>query len=117
MSFLYPRTVTISRPDHQDTPAAGIMPYGGVDQDAMDVIVSGIACNVQSRGTGRRDAEHLPGDATNYLWNINIPLGLVADGVIQDRDLAKDDLGRRFVVEAAYCHSMGWKLSVASLEN
>ena len=117
VDFLYPRVATIRRPNHQVSPAAGVMAYGGVDQSAMTTIATGIVCNVQSRGTGRRDAEHLPADATPYLWNVNIPLGQVAEGVIRDRDVLTDDLGRRLVIEAAYSHSMGWRLACASLEN
>lgn len=119
MSFLYPRTIRVERAAHQKE-GVGKMAYGGVDitpnADALDLIVECVPCNIQSRSSGSVNPAGLPGDTRLVQWFINIPRGKVADGVIQRNDLLTDDLGRRFKVQAPYCHPLGWRLTVDTLE-
>lgn len=115
MSFLYPRTITITRASHQV--GVGAISHGGKDQAKMITVATDVPCNVQSKSGGRINPTGLPADTMAATWSINIPkrAGIPA-GTIRDRDLIVDDLGRRFQVTADYCHSLGWRLGVDRLE-
>lgn len=119
MSFLYPRTIKVERAAHQKD-GVGKMGYGGVNTtpsaDALDLIAEDVPCNIQSRSSGSVNPAGLPGDTRLVQWFVNIPLGVVADGVIKRNDLVTDDKGRRFKVQAPYFHSLGWRLTVDTLE-
>jgi hypothetical protein len=118
MSFLFERTIKVERPAHQTNDAApGAAGYGGIDAAQMSEIVASAPASVQRKGTGARNPMGLPGDATPYRWAILIPASAgIAPGVIQDRDIVTDDLGRRFQVAADYTHSLGWSLDGERLE-
>ena len=108
MSFLYPRTCTISRP----VPAqgsGGVQGYGGRTQErgVATVIADGVPCSIQARREGTRNPPGLPADATKASWRIFMPLGAVSDGQVRDTDVITDDLGRTFGVLADYTNSMG----------
>lgn len=116
MSFLYPRTIAIKRAGHQQD-GEGSLDYGGVDEpEGLEKVAQDLRCNIQSRSSGRANPTGLPTDRLAPSWYVNIPKGLVAEDVIRNGDLAYDDLGRRFRVQAAYCHSLGWRLTCDQLE-
>lgn len=114
MSFLYNRVIDIRRPATQS--GAGAIEYGGLEFAALAEVALAVPCNIQSAGNSRVNPAGLPGDTIPATWKINIPRGKVADGVIQDRDICRDDLGREFAVTADYSHSMGWRLTCDRLE-
>jgi hypothetical protein len=116
MSFVYPRTITITRPN--TVSGIGGQGYEGLAQDQETTIVSGIAASIQERSTTRRPDARLPGDVNNNtIWHIYIKRSLVALGVIQDRDIVTDDLGNRFQVMGAYWNSLGYNLDCTKLQN
>lgn len=116
MSFIYPRTIAITRP--VENLAVGIQPYSGVQQATETPVVSGIPASVQAAsGSARPRGGDLPASPPAPIqWNVFIPRGKVANGIIQDRDVVTDDLGDRYQVSAAYWNSMGWKLLTIRLE-
>lgn len=115
MSFLFPRTVTIRRPNHQGG-GAGKKGYGGKSDAQMTDIAADVPASVQAKGTGRANPTGLPGDASPFRWVILIPDGHIAPGAIRDGDYVEDDLGRRFQVSADYAHSLGWTLNSERME-
>jgi len=117
MSFLYPRVIVVTRPS-APVGAGYTGGYAGALKSTETAVVSGIAANIQAKTTmGRTLAGTLPSAAPGpIVWRVFIALGLVADGVIKDRDIITDDLGRRFQIEAAYSNSMGWNIACIRLE-
>ncbi len=49
-------------------------------------------------------------------WHIYVPSGSMTAGQVVDRDVAADDLGRRFRIFAAWATALGWVLAVELLE-
>ena len=96
---IYSRTITIKRPIDQTTP--GTVGYSGVLPAEEETIVEDIVCNISVSGASSL-AVHggLPADSPNpFRWSITIPLnGNVTLPAIMERDVAYDDLGRRFQV-------------------
>lgn len=116
MSFLYPHEIRVKRNAHQE--GEGALGYGGTDrQDGQEwVIRDPIACNIQSRSSGRQNPTGLPGDTLAAQWFIYIARRLVPEGLIREGDFVHDHLDRRFKVQAAYPHSMGWRLTCDRME-
>lgn len=119
MSFLYPRLISINRPSPAS--AAGEQEYGDLTPDQEIVIHTGLAASVQHKATAGATGAGLPGDTRALTtWRIFIPLSalpsIAAPPAIQTRDIAIDDLGRRFQVTAAYPNSLGWSCLCDLLE-
>lgn len=106
MSFIYPRTITITRPAPQQT-AGGLQGYGGRTEAGETELATGVPCSVQGRREGTRNPPGLPADGNKASWRIYTPLGAVDDGFVRDNDVLTDDLGRRFGVVADYTNSLG----------
>lgn len=117
MSFMYPRVIAVTRPS-APVGVGYTGSYSGELKSTEIAVISGIAANVQAKTTmGRTVAGALPSAAPGpIVWRVFIARGLVADGVIKDRDIITDDLARRFQVEAAYQNSMGWNIACIALE-
>ncbi len=116
MSFLYPRTITVTRPQCQD--GVGNVGYSATLKSTETPVISGVAANIQAKTTmARTPSGSLPAQPPGpIVWRVFIKRGLVADTIIQDRDIITDDLGRRFQCEAAYVNSMGWNIACVRLE-
>lgn len=114
----YPRTVTISRPNVNDTP--GDRGYSGVTKADETLILSGLSASIQlSRNSGKPDGG-TPSDAYNRAsFDINIPASDVAAdaiGTIKENDIATDDLGKRYQISAADWTPQGYNLSTDLLK-
>ncbi|KAA0686011.1 hypothetical protein DTW90_34560 [Neorhizobium sp. P12A] len=116
MSFLYPRTISVTRPQGQT--GVGNVGYSAVEKGTEAPVISGIPASVQAKTTMARVPNgSLPAQPPGpIVWRVYIPNGKVPDGMIQDRDIITDDLGRRFQVEADYVNSMGWNIPCIRLE-
>lgn len=115
MSFLYPRTATISRPSLAQSDG-GVQAYGGRTLAGETIIAQDVPCSVQARREGNRNPPGLPGDGNKASWRILTPLGAVKDGFVRDNDVFTDDLGRRFGVLADYTNSLGGNFYCERLE-
>lgn len=115
MSFLYPSTVTVTRPTQ---PAGvGAVGYGGEQPSTeASVVASAVPASIQlAKEHGKPDAG-LPGDANKTLWKVIIPAYAVAKGTIQARDVIADDLGVRYQVVGPYWNSLGYGCVCERLE-
>jgi hypothetical protein len=106
MSFLYPRTIAITRPIGQT--GIGAAGYGGEIASAEVAVASGLAASIQLDRQGRDNKAGLPGDAKTTLWRVLIPKSEAADGLIHSRDIITDDLGKRYQVIGPYWISLGY---------
>lgn len=105
MSFMYPRTIFITRPIN--TSGVGALGYQGLDPQDETIIASDIAANIQRSENTRSLATDLPGDVTRgSMWAIFFKM---PNGILQDRDIITDDLNIRYQVTASYWNSMGYK--------
>jgi hypothetical protein len=108
-SFLYPRTITVTRPP-VTTQAGGAIGYGG-DQPVTDtIILSGISAAVQSDRIGRVTPSNLPASSGLPLYKILIPATEAPLGTINKNDIITDDLGVRYQVHDPYWTPLGFQL-------
>lgn len=107
MSFLYPRTISVRRP--AQTGGVGIVAgYVAQTAAAETVVASAVAASIQAKAAGSHNPADLPADSKGVAsWKIFTPRGALADGVVLNRDVIADDLGRRFQIVAAYTHPLG----------
>ncbi|QEL14783.1 hypothetical protein [Limnoglobus roseus] len=97
MSFLYPRVISLSRPN-QDA-MAGAQPYSGLQIDNEVLIASGIPAHIQVDKQNSASPAKLPGDAVAMpVWKIIVK---VARGLARSGDVITDDLGNRYQVISA----------------
>lgn len=114
MSFIYPRTVQILR--SRGKVGEGALSYGGTTQGAEDLVQADIPASIQLRREGQRNPVGLPADGSRPNWDMFTRRGVLADGIVKDRDIVVDDLGRRFFVLGDYIDSMGGKFRIETLE-
>jgi hypothetical protein len=116
VSFLYPRTVTIRRPNPPATAAIGALAYQGVTAANETVILTGLPASIQ-HASGKGQHGYLPSDASHKAdWYVYIPAAAAPLGAIAERDIVVDDLGKRYQVAAAYWNSLGHRLFVELLQ-
>lgn len=114
MSFLYPRTIAVHRSNTQT--AVGALNYSGETETDEKVITSGLPASIQHRsGKGLRGG--LPADAPNKAeWFIFIPAANAGIGLISERDIIVDELGKRYMISAAYWNVLGYRLYAELLQ-
>lgn len=115
MSFLYPRTVAIRRPQ-VSTSVGEQVGYAALQQTDEDVIAKGIAASIQAKGTSGRNPVGLPGDTPLVTWRILTPTSALQAGQVRDRDIIEDDLGNRYQVQSDYTNSLGCNFLCIRLE-
>jgi len=97
VSFLYPSTISITRQNQNN--ALGTQGYGGVLATNESIIATGIPAHIQADRQGTRPQSGLPADAAGQsIWKV---IFKAAKGLVQDRDIITDDIGRRFQVISA----------------
>lgn len=108
MSFIYPRIVSITRPN--PTTVVGAAPYSGEVRTDESPIAKGLSASIQQRRKNAASHGELPSDAPRTDWAIFIPKRAATLGLITERDIVTDDLGKRYQVSAAYWDSLGYQL-------
>jgi hypothetical protein len=97
VSFLYPSTISISRPN----PMTGIgrQEYSGLDPSNETIVASNIPAHIQSDRQGTVPDAKLPGDAAGQgIWKI---IFKGAKGISRTHDVITDDLGNRYQIISA----------------
>lgn len=116
MSFLYPRFVSIHRPNNT-APLAGDAGYLGVSRAAETIIVEGLAASIQPLADLSAPLAHVPADTIGRTsWRIYVrraPGQQLPE--IYARDIVVDDHGERYQVTAAYHEMLGYQLRVERL--
>jgi hypothetical protein len=109
MSFLYPRVVSIRRPATQTS--VGAVGYSGETKALETTIATNLPASIQHRSGRGTHRDELPADPSNKAaWYIFIPKQYASLGLITERDIVVDDLGKRYQVSAAYFSSLGYRL-------
>jgi hypothetical protein len=104
MSFIYPRTIKITRPATDPEPT--LTPtYRSLDPGAETPIASDIPASIQASRQGGANKSGLPSSVNSTLWRIFFR---GEPGLLQDRDIITDDLGNRYKVIGAYWNSLGY---------
>jgi hypothetical protein len=112
MSFLYPRCISISRPN-LDT-GIGAQPYGGVLQSNETRIACGIAAHIEAERQGTSPVARLPADAAGEsIWRI---MFRASRSLVQSRDIITDELGNRYQVISASWQPLGYTCRVQILQ-
>jgi len=114
MSFMYPRTLTVTRPVLST--AVGAKGYGGVTSAAETTVATGIPASIQYYKRNDSGELSLPANAGKSLWRVMVPPASAALGLFQTRDILTDDLGQRYQVAVPYWNSMGHALIAERLE-
>lgn len=114
MSFMYPRTVAISRP--VSVANVGAQAYGGLVASNETSIATGLSASIQlKKQQASKDYPDLPGDSGHTQWRIFVQGAAL--GLISVRDIVTDDLGQRYQVMAPYWNSLGYNLFCERLES
>jgi len=114
MSFIYPRTLRISRP--AVSVELGLSEYSGESSVKEECIAENIPASIQFKRPSGKPEAMLPADAAKTTWRIFIPLGALALGAVQTRDIITDDLSARYQVDSPYWNSLGHALTCTRLE-
>lgn len=113
MSFLYPHTVSIARPEAQA--GEGAMDYGGKTQAGETVIAQSIPAAFDLRREGQKNPTGIPGDGTRPTYDCRIPRKALARGAVKNLDIVIDEEGLRYQVVGPFWASMGYALRVELL--
>jgi hypothetical protein len=111
VSFLYPRTISITRMNQIAT--VGVVDdYAGESEQGETTIYSGLPANIAQNRQRTAMEAGVPQDATSRTgWAINIPLASSPPaGSIVERDIVVDDIGKRYIINGAGYTSLGWRL-------
>ena len=110
MSFLFPRAVTLSRPNADA--GVGARPYSGLAQ-ANETTILTTSAHIQPDRQGKPPLEGLPGDAVGQpTWKLILKL---PRGTVQKRDVLTDDLGTRYQVAYSAWTPLGTTVLAAEL--
>lgn len=113
MSFLYPRTVSVRRPNPQT--GTGAIGYGGETAANETQLLAGLPASIQHRSGKGKQGGSLPADAPSRAdWYIFIRAPNLGD--ITENDIVVDDLGKRYQVIAGYWNSLGYRVSAELLQ-
>jgi hypothetical protein len=116
MSLMYPRTVSITRPAVQ-TGVGAIDAYSGLTPATETSVAASLPAQIEFKRERSAPDGNLPSGAyTRSGWLIFLPKRAAGPGVIKERDVATDDLGRRFHITAAEWDVLGYRLSTELLE-
>lgn len=116
MSFIYPRIVAIRRA--QVSAAVGMQAgYSGVTAATEDVIATGLPASIQwKRARGKPEGDTPSNAPERAGWQIFIPKPAATLGLITERDIVVDDLGKRYTITAAYWNSLGYNITAELLQ-
>lgn len=112
---LYPRTVAITRPNI--LPGVGAQAYSAITEPNESEIASGLPASIQQKRFRGTPESGIPSAAPDRSqWVVFIPSTFASLGLTTERDIITDDLGKRYVVIAAYWDSLGYSIECELLE-
>jgi hypothetical protein len=119
LSFVYPRIISISRPNvPAETSTPGLQSIAEFTPADQTIVALGLPASIQLDRGGGPPPGQLPGDARKAgQYRVMIPLGAIGGPpAILDRDIVTDDTGLRYQIASAYWNSLGWNLKCDKLE-
>ena len=115
MSWIYPRTVTITRQPVSN--GGGYVGYSGMNPGEEQTLYSDLPASIQLAKAGGKPDANLPADADKTLWKVLMPLSVaISPGSVLRGDIITDETGQRYQVWAPYVNSLGPNLLVERLE-
>lgn len=115
-TFLYPRTVSITRPGVQT--GVGAQGYGGLSPTTETPVTIGAVsswdASIQLATATRNNPTGTPSDAPMSCFKVFI--WCFPDDVVEDRDIITDEKGRRYQVFSPYADSLGSNFYCLRLE-
>lgn len=116
MSFLFPRTISVSRQPPES--GFGALPPSGMHPNTETVVLSDLPASIQQSSTAGKPEANVPADRNSAsAWRIFIPLySAPTPDLIKTNDIIVDDLGSRYQVIAPYWNSLGFNLLAERLE-
>jgi hypothetical protein len=97
--------------------SVGVEPYGGITETNEKIIASGLPASIQQDRQRGTPLGRTPSDAPSRSgWVVFVPSNEAALGLVTERDIIVDDLGKRYMVIAAYWNSLGYKFITELLE-
>lgn len=111
MSFIYPRTITITRPTR--TGGKGFTGYSGQNIEPDAPVASNIQASIQESNASGKNPAGLPGDSKQSNWRIFFR---AANGLVQEHDIITDDLNVRYQVVTPYWNSLGYNCGCDQLD-
>lgn len=113
---VYPRTITIKRPVGV---TGGLVGYAGAVEASETLIASDIIADVSIQSSGRSTiGGALPDDTSRVTWVVTIaPANMIGLPEIMEEDRLYDDLGRRFMINAAEPTATGLRLDCVRLKS
>lgn len=116
MSFMFPRTISVRRPNNNVSPVVGAVGYGGADPAQETVIISNLSAAIDFDRFGRQDPGNLPTDSKLPFYIVSMPPNQgVTVSTISQNDVVVDDLGRRYQVTGQTYTAIGVQLYVQQL--
>lgn len=118
---LYPRTISIRRPNVSkngatpSAPAVGDVGYFGDDPVDETVILSNLPANISYKGRGYSLSAGLPTDTKGSRWVVTIPAANAPLGSIRPNDVVVDDIGLRYRIDGPDYQILGYELQVELL--
>lgn len=97
-SFMFPRTISIRRPNNNVSPVAGSVGFGGADPVQETVIASNLAAAITFDRFGRQDPGNIPTDSKLPFYIISMPPNQIPVGTVVQNDVVVDDFGKRYQV-------------------
>lgn len=111
MSFLFPRTVTITLPEGAELDRPGAQGYAGLERAKEPVVLRDLPASIQHGGTSRGSGAELPASApSKMIYKILIPAHAAPKGSIVLNATVVDDLGDRYQVTAPVWGPLGHNL-------
>jgi len=115
LSFIYPRTIKVTRPGRQSGVGAR-EEYAADEASNETVVATDIPASIQARSTGGKNPVGLPGDGAMQTWRILTPKGALKFGQVKNLDIATDECGNRYQIVADYTNSLGCDFIANRLE-
>lgn len=109
MSFLFPRTISIARPNLPVNGAHGLQAYQGITEADESSLITGIPANIEIAAIGRLKGGPLPSDAAGpvrYSFTLPASANDTLPALIEG-DVIYDDMGRRFQLAAIQPTDLG----------
>lgn len=112
---MFNRTIAIYRGNAAT--GVGAQGYSATQMVGETLVAKDLPAEIQFKRRAGAPDPGVPSDAPSLPgWRILIPAAFSPLGLILERDVVVDDLGKRYLVSGAYWNVLGFNLSASMLE-